>query len=75
MAPPAGDFPLTFDPTLPAGPHNLTVVYTDTFGQTAEQTISFTTPEPLGQCNGTMDITIIYTVVLCHSYTLLFVVT
>ena len=41
MTSPAGDFPLTVDPTLPVGPHNLTVVYTDTFGQTAEEIFPF----------------------------------
>ena len=35
------DFPLEVDPTLPPGAHTLTVVYTDIFNQTSEQTISF----------------------------------
>ena len=39
----AGNFPLTpaLDPTLLPGSHNLTVVYTDTFGQTDEETFTF----------------------------------
>ena len=41
MVTPAGDFPLIVDPILPVGDHNLTVVYTDTFGQTDVQTLPF----------------------------------
>ena len=41
MTSPAGDFPLAVDPTLIPGPHILRVVYNDTFGQTAEETIPF----------------------------------
>ena len=39
----AGNFPLTpaLDPTLLPGQHNLTVVYTDTFGQIAEEMFTF----------------------------------
>ena len=37
----AGNLPLEVDPTLSPGAHTLTIVYTDTFEQTSEQTISF----------------------------------
>ena len=37
-----GNFPLNVDLTLSPGVHTLRVIYIDTFGQTAEQTISFT---------------------------------
>ena len=36
-----GDLPLEVDPNLPSGPHNWTVVYTDIFEQTSEQTVTF----------------------------------
>ena len=36
-----GDLPLEVDPNLPPGPHILTVVYTDVFEQTSEQTFPF----------------------------------
>ena len=38
----AGNFPLNIDLTLSPGLHNLRVIYVDTFGQTVEQTVSFT---------------------------------
>ena len=38
----AGSFPLNVDLTLSAGAHTLRVIYSDTFEQTVELTISFT---------------------------------
>ena len=38
------------------GVHTATITVTDTQGNSVSQSFEFTTPEPLGQCNGTMDI-------------------
>ena len=38
------------------GEHTATITVTDTLGSSDSESFDFTTPEPLGQCNGTMDI-------------------
>ena len=48
------------------GVHTATITVTDTLGSSASQSFDFTTPEALGRCNGTMDITACSTVALLH---------
>ena len=46
------------------GVHTATITVTDTLGSSAAESFNFTTPEALGRCNGTMDITACYVVAL-----------